>query len=977
MSSIIQIRRLTVCRVATALLLYSSLSTVVSAAPGNDSRAASPPGSRFAALAAKMPLRFEQNLGQMREAGVSYFARGSGYRLALTPQEAIFHLGSGQAAGTTLRLRLAGSAEHPILSGIDLLPTRSHYLLGNDPHAWRTGIESFSGVRYEGVYPGTDLVFSGRDHQVEQSFYLAAGADPGRIRLVYLGATTVAVGRTGDLIVGAPGADLKTDRPVAYQLVQGERRPVLCRYEVRSGKNATEVGFALGAYDRTLPLVIDPIFSNSTFLGGSDDDTGRAIAIDGSGNVYIAGSTASTDLLGTSGPGGVQDNNNGGAYVGFVMKFDPTGTQLLYSTYLGGSNVDEVYGIAVDAAGDAYVTGYTFSADFPRASSTVPYSGNGDAFVAKLNPAGSVLLYSTYLGGTDDDFGNAIAVDAAGNAYVTGTTGSRDFPGTTARSLQQGNAGGHDAFLVKLSATGVLFYSTYLGGGGEDSASAIALDPSGKIVLAGSTCSPGFPVTAGSVAPVHPGMSCLLSRYDAFLTKLNPAGTAFVYSTFLGGTGNDQAQSLAVDASGNAYVVGTTSSPTFTGVTAASFQPTHSGYAAFVTRVNAAGSAVDYSTFLGGSGSAAFGVAVDALANVYVTGRTVDGFPVVNASNLQDTSAGDLDGFVTAIAPTGAVLYSTYFGGSDTDSGYGIAVDSSRSTVYVTGVSASSTLPGVTAGSIQPANAGGTEDAFLLRLVLGFDLRINQVADSTLIDPGKSLTYTLFASNVGSGSATGATITEVVPVNTTFDPTTSTPGWSCTPSNAAGSACTYAVLSSVPAGQSVIVTFVAKLNTRFPVGAGPIQNVACVHPGSACATLSTPTTAAAVLSISTTAVENTKLIIKTLTYTIHYSNTGNQDAAFAALTDQVPTGLMLDPTELLLGWPGQSVAGSLCRYNVGILAAGASLTVNLIFDLLPLLPSSTIVTNTACLQAVGTQGELTGRSASVIQACTTTMTPLK
>jgi uncharacterized repeat protein (TIGR01451 family) len=977
MFSILQTRPLKTCRVAAGLLLFSSAAALLAAAPVNAGRPDSPSGGRFAELAAKMPLRFEQNLGQLRDTGVAYFARGLGYRLSLTPEEAIFELGGARAAGTRLSLRLAGAAAHPSLSGIDPLPTRSHYLLGNDPRAWHTGVASFKGVRYQGVYPGTDLVFSGEERQVEQSFYLAAGADPGRIRLVYEGATTVAVGRTGDLVVGASGADLKADRPVAYQLVQGERRPVLCRYEVRSGKNATEVGFALGAYDRTLPLVIDPIFSNSTFLGGSDDDIGRAVAVDGSGNVYVAGSTASIDLLGASGPGGVGDSNNGGAYVGFVMKVDPTGTHLLYSTYLGGSDVDEIYGIAVDAAGDAYVTGYTLSTDFPTVSSTLSYRGNGDAFVAKLNPTGSALLYSTYLGGTDDDFGNGIAVDATGNAYVTGTTGSRDFPGTTAASLQQNNRGGHDAFLVKLSLTGALVYSTYFGGSGEDSANAIALDPSGKIVLAGSTCSADLPITVGAVATVSLGTGCLLSRNDAFVAKLNPAGTGLVYSTYLGGAGNDVAFGVAVDASGNAYVVGETNSSTFTGVTAGSFQPTHSrGYAAFVTRINAAGSAVAYSTFLGGSGSSAFGVAVDAAANAYVTGSTVDGFPVVNASNLQDTSAGDLDGFVTEITPTGSVVYSTYFGGSGTDGGYAIAVDSSHNAVYVTGASCSSTLPGIGPSSIQSADAGGAEDAFLVRLVSGYDLRIAATASTTLVDPGRSVTYTLTANNTGAADASGVTMTDVVPANTTFDPTTSTPGWSCLPSNAAGSTCILAV-GLVHATQTPAAIFVAKLNPRFPAGAGPIQNVACVRPGSACATLSTPMTAAAVLSISTTAVENTKLIVKTLTYTIHVSNTGNQDAAFAVLTDQVPAGLVLDPTELLLGWPCLSVAGSLCRYNVGTLAAGASLTVSLIFDLLPFVPSSTIITNTACLQAAGTQGELTGRAASVIQTCTTTMTALK
>jgi uncharacterized repeat protein (TIGR01451 family) len=866
-----------------------------------------------------------------------------------------------------VRLRLAGGAKRPVLVGIDPLPTQSNYFLGIDPRAWRTGVASFAGVRYENVYPGTDLVFSGDDRRVEQTFFLAAGAKPQRIRLVYEGAAGALVGKAGELILQTPGGELTADRPVAYQVVHGERRAVDCRYELLTrAAGAPAVGFVIGNYDRRLPLVIDPVFGSNRIFGGSGEDLGHTIGVDAAGNIYIAGSTASTDFIGTILPGGVQEANGGGGFDGFVAKYDPTGTTLLYSTYLGGSGIDEVEGIAVDSAGNAYLTGYTLSTDFPGVTAGSLQSSNAggkDAFVAKLSPTGSALLYSTYLGGTGSDLAYGIAIDAAGNAYVTGSTGSTDFPGVVATSLQPSNAGGgSDAFVTKINAAGsAIVYATYLGASGDDQAYRIAVDPAGEAFIAGATCSATFPVTAGSLATVSPGTDCGTFIYDGYVAKLSSSGTALIYSTFVGGEGNDVARDVAIDAAGNAYVTGFTNSSSFTGVTAGSFQPANpGGYAAFLTKINAAGTATGYSTFLGGNGSFGWGIAVDSAANAYVTGSTSDGFPIVNAATLHATFPGfDSDGFVTKVDATGAVRYSSYIGGAR-DVGYAVAVSDTQKTVYVT-------------GSWDTATFG---DAFLVRILPSAVLSIAKTADVSIVDPGNKITYTLTYKSYGELDAAGASLNETVPQDTVFKPALSTPGWTCTPDATAGSACTLA-LGTVPVGAGGSATFTVKVKATVSAS-GAISNTACAQPGPNCASTSTPTTAAPILSITKTANFTEARPGNVLRYTIKIFNTGNQDAAPVTVTDTVPGNSVFDPANSTAGWscaPNNS-AGSVCTFPVANLAAGDHATVVFAADL------STLFANTACVQVVPQQPEFRSpkalRSARTLPApaCSTATTPL-
>lgn len=938
--------------VLTCAALFCLPPAVVSAAP-----------VKLAELAAKMPLRFEENVGQVREAGVRYFAAGKGYRLSLGSEEAVFSLGDAKSVERTVRLRLKGGAERPPVNGIDPLPTKINYFQGRDPQMWHTGVANFAGVRYEQVYPGTDLVFSGNDRQVELSFFLTAGAQPRRIRLVYEGAAAAEVGKEGELVLRTPGGELRTDRPIAYQTVRGERRPVDCRYELLAQeKGAPVVGFALGKYDSKLPLVIDPVFSSVTPLNGSGVDIGHAIAVDTAGNIYVAGSTASTDFIGSIIPGGVQ-TSNGGDFDGFVAKIDPTGTTLLYSTYLGGNSVDEVEGIAVDAAGNAYLTGYTHSTDFPGVTGGSLQSSNaggGDAFVAKLSPTGATLLYSTYLGGTGNDFGKSLAIDGAGNAYVTGSTGSSGFPGVTAGSLQPSNAGGSaDAFVTKIDSTGsVIVYSTYLGADSDDQANHIALDASGDAVIAGGTCSPAFPVTAGSLATVGPGLDCDSFIYDAFVAKLNPSGTALIYSTFLGGDENDIAQDLALDGSGNAYVTGYTSSSDFTGVTGSSFQDFNpGGYAAFLTKVNAAGSAAVYSTFLGGEGTFGYGVAVDSAANAYVTGAAGPGFLIVNAETLRPFyEGGGSNGFLTKFNAAGsAAVYSTYLGSVGT--AYAVTVDSAQKIVYLTGSKGGS----------------GTDDAFLVRIAPSAILSITKTPDVEIVNPGDKITYTLTYQNYGELDAT-ASLTETVPDNTTFKPLQSTAGWSCTPNDEAGSACTLP-LGTLAAGAGGTATFTVKVKNKVSANGSRILNDACALPGPNCAFAETPTTASPILSITKTARFTEAKPGNVLRYTIKVFNTGNQDAQPTVITDTVPGNTVFNPANSTAGWScnPDSSAGSVCSFTVGNLATGANATVDFAVTL------STLFSNTACVQVIPPAPELQGGKAKALPApaCSTATTPLK
>ena len=486
----------------------------------------------------QLPLAFERDAGRQGPQ-VDFLSRTPAGTAFVGAGGATLALADGEDT-EAVRLALIGErSSEPVAR--ERLGGEVNYLLGNRPSAQRTGIAAFARVHYPDVYPGIALDWHGDRRQLEYDFRLAAGADPDEIALRLGGAEALRLAPSGDLLIDAGGATFRQRAPIAYQTTAGDRRSV----EAAFALDGRRVGFELGAYDRSRPLVIDPlVLAYSTYLGGGQLDAGREIAVGSNGSAYVAGQTQSTDFDTVD---EIEADGDGVADDAFIAKLTPAGDELIYSTYLGGSESDFASGIVVDSSGAAYITGATDSTDFDTVNPIEGDSPGSDAFVAKLNPAGDALVYSSYLGGGDRDTGNRIAVDGSGAAYVSGTTASTDFD--TVNPIE-GDYGGPDAFVAKLNPAGsALAYSTYLGGGGIDEGVGIAVDQSGAAYLTGITFG-GFP----TVNPIDdPG-----GFADAFVSKLTPAGDALVYSTYLGGTGRgvDSGIGIAVDPTGAAYVTG-------------------------------------------------------------------------------------------------------------------------------------------------------------------------------------------------------------------------------------------------------------------------------------------------------------------------------------------------------------------------------------------------------------------------------------
>jgi hypothetical protein len=699
-----------------------------------------------------IPLSFEANQGQTDPA-VQFLSRGSGYTLFLTSQEAVLSLNKTVAPGTgsaaaqgrpvedVLRLQLVGANAAPRVTGEEKLPGTTNYFLGNDPAQWRMNVPTFGKVAYQDAYPGVDLVYYGNQRQLEYDFVVQPGADPGIIQLSFQGAQDLALDVHGNLVLHTDGGDVIEQAPVIYQEQAGYRQAVGGRY-VLKGQN--QVGFQVDAYDVRQPLIIDPVLSYSTYLGGTGDDGGARVAVDTSGNAYVTGSTDSVNFPTT--PGAFQTAGHN-----FVAKLNATGTALVYSTYLGGTGSDSSAGIAVDGSGNVYVTGVTSSSDFPTTPGAVQTAyggGSNEAFVTELNATGSALVYSTYLGGTNRDYGTGIAVDASGNAYVSGTTESSNFP-TTPGAFQSNKNGNSNAFVAKLDATGsALLYSTYLGGNGSDSSSGIAVDLSGDAYVTGESNSPNFPTTPGAFQTTNRG------SINAFVAKLNASGTALLYGTYLGGSGFDGGNGIAVDASGNAYVTGIANSLDFP-TTPGAFQTTKAGNTdAFVAKLNATGSGLLYATYLGGDGfDYGLGIAVNSSGNAYVTGYTDSvNFPTTPGA-FQSTKGGGTDAFVVKLNASGtALLYAIYLGGSGFDQGIGIAVDGSGN-AYVTGETASPNFP-TTPGCLQPTYGGGNYDTFIAKILSqASSMELSSSPNPSVY--GQLVTFTATVTSGGTPVSTG------------------------------------------------------------------------------------------------------------------------------------------------------------------------------------------------------------------------------
>jgi hypothetical protein len=609
---------------------------------------------------------------------------GPGAKGKLSPSELTVSGNKQTVPPTVVRLTPLGMRPEVELVALEPQEGKVNYFLGKDPKKWRTHIPTYRAVVYREAYPGIDLKFYGSGRQMEYDIILQAGADPGQVRFQYSGIQGLEVTKEGDLTIRLPdGEALVQKKPVIYQEIAGRRVAREGKFRIHRDEARPSYGFEVAAYDQNYPLIIDPTLVYSTYLGGNDSDQGRGIAVDSHGNVYVTGVTNSTDFP-THNP--LYAEGAGGDDV-FVTKINAAGTALVYSTYLGGSKGDAGYAIAVDSAGNAYVTGGTASDDFPTQNALYPEfkAKIESAFVTKINPQGSDLVYSTYLGGSVQDDGWGIAADGAGNAYLAGTTSSSDFP-TSENPLYTFN-GVFDAFVTKINADGtVLLYSTFLGGLRHDGASGIAADNAGNAYVTGITFSTDFPVSEN---PLYNFKGVC----DAFVTKINAGGTVLVYSTFLGGSDQDWGSSVAVDRGGNAYVTGMTYSPSDFPTANALYPSGSGSGDAFVTKINALGNALVYSTYLGGTKQdQGYGIAVDNNGQAYVCGYTMStDFPAKNAPfpNLR----GFTDAFVTKISAAGtALIYSTFLGGLESDSASGIAADSAGN-AYVTGVTCSNDFP--------------------------------------------------------------------------------------------------------------------------------------------------------------------------------------------------------------------------------------------------------------------------------------------
>jgi hypothetical protein len=786
-------------RMASVLVTSLFLICGAAAAANSPAWAASPAPAataarnRVAAHYGKIPLSFEANQGQT-DPQVQFLSRGSGYSLFLSPDEVVLNLErqkpapSSQASGSkpqaapadTLRMKLVGANTGATVTGVDPQPGVVSYLIGNDPKKWHSGIPTYGKVKYAQVYPGVDLVFYGNQRQLEYDFVVAPGADPSRIAW-QIGGARARVDAEGSLVLRASHGPASFQKPVLYQMDGDTRTSVEGSFAVAGN----QIRFRLGSYDHSRALIIDPVLSYASYLTGSGNDhiglatgpgdlavgTSQPLAVDSEGSAYVTGYTYSIDFptknaYQSAPPAKLA--SPGEWPTAFVTKFSPDGSSLVYSTYLGGNGYDFAYAIAVDSSGDAYVTGETDSPNFPTTAGAyqticdlVPYSpptppsagcgtSNVSAFVTELNPTGTGLVYSTFLGGYAYAYATAIAVDTAGRAYIAGNEEESCstayvyqgcFP-TTSGAVISGNAtkGGSPqyAFVAAFDPTGAqLLYSTIFGdlngltcpsGCGQTWGTGVAVDANGYFYLVGETSAGDLPTTAGVIQPTSGPLGSTGTYVEAwrgFIAKFNPVtatgGASLAYATYLGGHTealNDYISGITIDSESNAYIVGYTNSPDFP-VTAGAYSTVcgpngQTCSAAHVTKLNPSATAILWSTFVGsaksdGSDALFFTgpIQLDGKGNVYIMGQPNPGFPMVNPVEPTPTG-GDMQVLVAELDPTGKdLLFSTIIGsdGLDSENPAGLAVDPVGN-IYLAGNTIGPDLI-VTPGAFQTTNTKG------------------------------------------------------------------------------------------------------------------------------------------------------------------------------------------------------------------------------------------------------------------------------
>jgi len=730
-------------------------------------------------IQSRLPISFEPGDGQAR-----FIARGLGYSLFIADSEAV-----AVVKKATVRIGFSGAHRPSSITGEDPFPGRANYLIGKDRSKWRTDVPMFRRVVAHDVYAGIDLVYYGAGNDLEYDFVVHPGADPNQIRLSFAGASRIDQDAGGDIVLHVADGTIRQHVPTVYQEEDGHRTLLQAGYRRTSTHTFS---FDVARFDRAKDLVIDPTIAWSAYLGGDDSsfDGMYGIAVDAAGNTYVAGYTSSPAFP-TVPP--YQSFFRGTKDV-VIAKLDPTGRSIVYATYLGGASEDVAYGIAVNGAGEAFVAGQTSSADFPTtpgALQSVDGAPWPAGFVTRLNSTGNALVYSATICRSYENVTTftGIAVDAESNAHVTGyTTGN--YP-TTAGAIPWNAFFSHEyhAVFTVLNASGTsLLYSTYLTGNGDSYAHGIALDPSGNTYLTGSTNSLDFPTTPGSFQPKQTGFP------GAWVAKFSAANT-LVYSTFLGDEG-EEGDAVAADSSGNAYVTGVTASRHFP-VTAGAVQTSLKGEGdAFVTKLNATGTALLYSTYLGGSGGdSALGISVDSAGNAYLCGYTSSpDFPTANPIQIDKGpfGFGQSDAFVTKVDPAGRSLpFSTYLGGSDSDTAYAIHVNGAGNDVRVAGSTASSDFPTNRALSTRGPWQAGNRDGFIASIAINEpDLAIAMNHPGDIVQATGPFNYTIRITNAGTTPTNGTVaVTDTLPAGMTAI-AMSGANWTC---NVGALTCTTAI----------------------------------------------------------------------------------------------------------------------------------------------------------------------------------------
>ncbi|MDQ6615780.1 MAG: SBBP repeat-containing protein [Actinomycetota bacterium] len=942
------------------LRLFSVVAVIAAGAtamPGLAARAAAGPAApepdaataatRGASAFGRSPLAFEPNVGQA-PAGADFVARGGGYSLALSPDGAtLASAGSANGPARVVRMRLVGADPAAEGSAQDPSAGRVNYLMGNDPAKWHTDVATFGAVEYRGVYPGVDARYYGTQGKLEYDLTVAPRANPGVIRLGFDGTNGVHLSPSGTLVVSTPAGELTQAAPQLYQNVAGSRRAVSGRFVLQG---ANRVDLAVGAYDTARPLVIDPTIAYSTYLGGNTGsnfsdgvqglNSGTGIAIDAAGNAYVAGSSQSTDFPVTARAFQTSMDRLTAAY---VAKFSPTGS-LVYATFLGGTN-EQTFGsgIAVDASGDAVAAGLTIATDFPvTASAFQPRQVglHGGGFVTKLNATGSALLYSTYVGqfaqfGGDLGAAVGVAVDGSGNAYFTTDTPSTLWP-TTPGAFQSSPKGGNDIVVTKLNpmASGAASLVYSTYVGGSN-------DEQGQRIAvdaSGNAIVEGF--TGSTDFPVTPGAFQATNHggLDLFVFKLNAAGTGLVYATYLGGSGNDFATNdpggVAVDGAGDAYVTAGTMSTDFP-TTAGAYQTTNKGTAnAVVAKFDPTGALV-YSTYLGGTGTD-FGraIAVGPNGTAFVVGDATS-TDFPTANPTQAAPGGNGDAFVAQLSAGGTALpFSTYLGGTNAESAFSVAVNSTI--VDVTGITTSTDFP--TVNPFQPAFGGSNQDAFVTSYISKDRLSIAKTASPTLVAGGGPITYTLAVQNPGTvGPATGVTVTDPLPAGVTFVSANATQG---TCAQSAGTVtCSLGRMAANTTATVTVAVTAPTISTKLTNTATVAAHETDPHPGNNTATAVVYVNAAD-LALTKTATPKVVAFGQPLTYSVTATNNGPTDATGVNVVDPLPTGAVLQSAVSSQGTCTQSAGTVTCK--LGGLASAAQATVAI-----TVMPKPGLITNSA------------------------------